>query len=175
MNPRAGWAWAGVWLCLAHAVAGSAQEPPPAAAPPRSEQPAAPGGQRVSIGQLLAGPRTSHAPPEPEPAQIARRLAELERRPDGAAARSAIAAGVQALERARARLAAGDRDGAARATQVAWAALSLATQRVAAAAQQTARLAAERRAQQAEERLEEARARLARTKARLAGTRGAGP
>ena len=116
------------------------------------------------------------APPSPPAGlhadleQLAHRFDQLARRADAGIAASAIETGRQALNRARAQLVAGRMAEAQRATQIAWAALSLASRRVAAAAATKAAIEAELRAAAAAAQRARVEQELAAAKARVAGS-----
>jgi hypothetical protein len=137
-----------IWIALGTACALSASSAHAQTAPAR-------------LGGLFAPPSPG-AGREPEVAEIAALLARLAQRADARDARDALSLARAALARAQAAALAGDRGRLTRAKQSAWAALGLASRRIALAAALRARIVAELRAQRAEQARKEAEQRLAR-------------
>jgi hypothetical protein len=104
---------------------------------------------RPGLGRLFAPP-ASGAGAEPELAEIAALLKQLEQHADAESAHAALVQARSALARARAAAGAADRARATRAKQSAWAALAWASHRIGLAAATRARIVAELRARRAE-------------------------
>ncbi len=128
-----------------------------------------------SLGRLFGGSAARAPAGRRYSTEIAARLDMLARRADAGPARTAIAHGRRALQRVRAAVARGDERGAERALQIAWAALSLATHRLAAAQAAQARAGAERRAVEAERERTRAREMLVEAQRKLAAARAETP
>jgi hypothetical protein len=130
------------------------------------------------LGSLFGKPpQAQPAGPDPDLAAIAAELDALAKRPDAAVAAGAIEQGRVAVATA-ATLAPRDAAAAQRAKQIAWAALSLASRRIAAAEGARAAADADRRAEAAEaeraraaDALNDARARLAALRAEAEAAR----
>jgi hypothetical protein len=126
---------------------------------------------RANVASLLGPGQHRRVAAEPERVEIEARFAELARRRDAGSARSAIEHGRRALAAAGDALGAGHSQAAERQKQIAWAALALASRRIAAASAAHERAAAERRAVAAEAAFGRARKALELTTARLASLR----
>ena len=129
------------------------------AAPGRAQSNAAQAQPRARLGSLFA-PAAPGAGAQPELAEIAELIRQLEHHAHAQAARDALGQARSALARARAATVVEDRGRAIRAKQSAWAALGLASRRIALAAAQRARVVAELRAQRAERERADAEQRL---------------
>lgn len=124
---------------------------------------ASPSPARGRLGSLFA-PAAPGAGAEPELAQIAELIRRLEHHAHAQAGRRALASARSALKRARSALASQDSARATRAKQSAWAALALASRRIALGAAERARVMAELRAQKAERARADAQQRLERAR-----------
>jgi hypothetical protein len=144
-------------LVSMHAAGGVAEEPPATKSP--------------SLGGLFGGQKPRGAPVEPQLSEIAARLDELAKRVDAGSALDAIARGRRAHALAEGASRAGRTKLAERNKQIAWAALALASRRIAAASAQRARASAEQRANAAEVELANARRAFEVEAARLASLR----
>ena len=144
-------------LALAHAISVLAEQP---------HGPNAPG-----LRGLLEGHKPASTKSQPELSEIAARLDELAKRSDAGPALGAIEHGRRALVTAQAALGAGRMKLAERSKQIAWAALALASRRIAAANAARVRAWAEQRATEAEAALASARHALEAEAARLASLR----
>jgi hypothetical protein len=126
---------------------------------------------RRRLGGLLSSPAPARPQESPELLELERRLDELAARPDAEVAAEAIDAGRRALGRAREALAKSDARRSTRMKQLVWAALELASRRLAAHAAAVSRDAAARRLHAAQTRARAAHAALEATRERLAKLR----
>lgn len=127
------------------------------------------------LGGLLSSPAPARPQEPPELLELERRLRELSARADSEVAAEAIAAGQRALKSAREALAKPDARRATRMKQLVWAALELASRRLAAHAAVVSRDAAARRLRAAQTRAQAAHAALEATRQRLAKLRAPSP
>jgi hypothetical protein len=130
---------------------------------------------RANLSGLLAPRKPRVAPAEPELAEIASALVELAKRRDADAASAAIEDAKRALAAARAAITQGQRARSERNKQVAWAALALASRRIALANTARLKAAAERRANAAERELAATRDALERERERAGSRHDAAP
>ncbi len=125
----------------------------------------------AGLGSLLAPRRAQSTQPRSELDRIAEQLEALAARRDAAVAQDSLERGRAAVDRARQARAAGDEAGAERATQIAWAAVSLASRQLARDHARRELAAAKRRVATAQAERERVRAELEQLKQRLAALR----